>query len=213
MIKATAEGVTGTSRVRVVPPLPWSQDFEAIPVKAVPTHWTNTTGKFEVREVNGQKVLVKLADNAFTKRARAFMSPGTWSNYTVEVDVSATERRRQMGDAGVVAQRYQLALFGNHQRIELQSWQPETERTVQAEYAWKKDTWYRLKLQVDNMPDGKVRARGKVWPVGEAEPDKWIVERVDAMGNHVGAPGIYADAPFEVYFDNLKVTPNKGAGK
>ena len=25
----------------------------------------------------------------------------------------------------------------------------------------------------------------------------------------VGAPGIYADAPFEVYFDNIKVTSNQ----
>jgi hypothetical protein len=61
------------------------------------------------------------------------------------------------------------------------------------------------------MPDGKVRARGKAWPVGESEPDKWLVERVDPLGNHEGAPGIYADAPFEVFFDNLKVTPNNSA--
>ena len=42
------------------------------------------------------------------------------------------ERRRQMSDIGIVAQRYELVLFGNHQRLELQPWQPETQRTVQA---------------------------------------------------------------------------------
>lgn len=210
-IKVDFSSIIGTARVRVVPPLPWSEDFESIPVKQVPKTWTNTQGKYEVREVEGKKVLVKLADNAFTKRARVFMSPGTWSNYTVECEVLATEKRRQMGDAGVVAQRYQLALFGNHQRLELQSWQPETERTVMTDFAWKKDTWYKLKLQVENLPDGKVRARGKAWAVSDPEPDKWLLEKIDAQGNHVGAPGIYADAPFEVFFDNLKVTPNAKA--
>jgi hypothetical protein len=38
-----------------------------------------------------------------------------------------------MGDGGVVAQRYQLALFGNHQRLELQAWQPDG-RTVAVEF-------------------------------------------------------------------------------
>lgn len=212
MVKAKYNEVTGTARVRVIPALPWSQDFEAVPTGQVPRTWTNTTGKFVVREIEGKKVLVKLSDNPFTKRARVFMGAGTMSDYTVECDVSATEKRRQMGDAGVVAQRYQLALFGNHQRLELQSWQPETERTVMTDFPWKKDTWYRLKLEVSNMPDGKVRARGKAWPVGEAEPDKWLVERIDSIANKQGAPGIYADAPFEVFFDNLKVTPNGTAG-
>ena len=42
-----------------------------------------------------------------------------------------------MGDAGVVAQRYQLVLFGNHQRLELQPWQPETRARGHRAFAWK----------------------------------------------------------------------------
>ncbi|HKY05785.1 MAG TPA: serine/threonine protein kinase, partial [Blastocatellia bacterium] len=155
------------------------------------------------------KVLVKLADNAATKRARAFLGASDSKDYTVQVDVKAIEKRRQMGDAGVVAQRYSLILFGNHQRVELESWQPETARSVKVPFAWKSDTWYRVKLQVENLPDGKVRARGKVWPAAEAEPAQWIVERIDPIPNRQGSPGIYADAPFEIYFDNLKVASNK----
>ena len=34
-----------------------------------------------------------------------------------------------MSDVGIVAQRYELVLFGNHQRLELQPWQPEMQRT------------------------------------------------------------------------------------
>ena len=209
LVKATSGLVSGAARVRVIPPLPWSENFQALTGEAPPRHWINATGKFALREVEGNKVLVKLADNAFTKRARAFLGPSHWSNYTVEADVFATEKRRQMGDAGVVAQRYALVLFGNHQRLELQPWQPETARTVSAPFPWKANAWYRVKLRVENLPDGKARARGKAWPAGEAEPAAWLVERVDPIPNRQGSPGIYADAPFEIYFDNLKVTSNE----
>jgi outer membrane protein assembly factor BamB len=209
-VKATVGGISGTARVRVVPPLPWSENFDNLAPGAPPTHWVNATGKYQVRQEEGNKVLVKLADNPFTKRARIFMGPGNMKDYTVEADIRATEKRRQMGDAGVVAQRYELALFGNHQRVELQSWQPETKRTVMKDFAWTKDTWYHMKLEVENLPDGSVRARGKVWPKTGAEPDKWTIERIDppGQGNQEGAPGLYADAPFEVFFDNFKAEPN-----
>jgi hypothetical protein len=160
-------------------------------------------------EIEGNKVLVKLADNPFTKRARAFLGTTDMHDYTVEVDVNASERRRQLGDAGVVAQRYNLILFGNHQRLELQSWQPETKRTVTTPFPWKANTWYRLKLRVENMKDGSVRAQGKVWPVAETEPAAWTIEKIDKNGHKHGSPGLYADAPFEVYFDNLKVAANQ----
>jgi hypothetical protein len=65
-----------------------------------------------------------------------------------------------------------------------------------------------MKLQVQDLPDGKVQARGKVWPVSESEPADWIIEKTDSQGNRQGSPGIYADAPFEVFLDNFKVTAN-----
>ena len=202
-------GIAGYARVRVFPPLPISENFDSITGENPPAPWVNATGKFLVREMDGTKILVKKADQPIFKRGRAFIGPSNWSDYTIEADVRATEKRRQMGDAGVVAQRYALVLFGNHQRLELESWQPETERTVQAPFAWKADTWYRLKLQVENLPDGKVRARGKAWAVGAPEPSEWLIEKIDTIPNRQGSPGIYADAPFEVFFDNVKVVSNK----
>jgi len=208
VVKAAVGGVTGTARVRVIPPLPWKIDFSSIAPGTVPAYWINASGKSSVREVNGKKVLVKHADNAFTKRARAFIGPDEWHDYTVEADVSAIEKRRQLGDAGVVAQRYSLILFGNHQWLELESWQPEIHRTVRVPFAWKPDTWYHLKLRAENRSDGSVRVLGKAWPVADSEPEKWLIEKIDPAGNRKGSPGFYADAPFEVYFDNLKVTAN-----
>jgi outer membrane protein assembly factor BamB len=209
LVIAKVGNIQGQARVRVIPPLPWSLDFTSAAPGTIPPFWINATGKSSVREMEGNKVLVKHADNPFTKRARSFFGPPDWHDYTIEADFSAVDKRRQMGDAGLVAQRYNLILFGNAQRLELQSWQPETHRTVTVPYPWKGSTWYRMKLRVENMADGSVRAQGKVWPVAEAEPEKWTIEKIDKNGNRTGSPGMYADAPFEVYFDNVKVAANK----
>jgi outer membrane protein assembly factor BamB len=208
LIKGTAEGITGAARARVLLPIPLDVSFDAGGPGPAPRHWVNATGKFEVRELLGNQALVKLADNAFTKRARTFFGFVSEHDYTVQADVRATERRRQMGDAGVVAQRYQLVLYGNHQRVELEPWQPETQRTVQVDFPWKKDTWYRIKLRVENLPNGHTRAQGKVWAASDPEPNAWTIERTDPIGNRQGSPGLYADAPFEIFFDNIKVTKN-----
>lgn len=210
LVKATVGGVTGSASVRVFPPLPWSNDFEAMAVGSIPPTWVNTTPKFVVRDLNGNKVLVKTTEgSSLASRARAYLGPSDWSNYTVEADINATQKRRQQGDAGVIAQRYSLTLYGNSQMLHLEPWQPETKRTVMMAYPWKPDTWYRMKLQVENLPDGKTRARGKVWPAAEAEPANWMIERVDPIPNRQGAPGIFGSALAELYFDNLKVYANK----
>ncbi|MCI0336932.1 MAG: PQQ-binding-like beta-propeller repeat protein [Acidobacteria bacterium] len=208
-LKATVGGVTGIARIRVVPALPYIEDFSGVAIDQPPRTWLNTAGKYVAREVDGNKVLVKKADNPAFKRTRSFFGAVETSNYTIEADVRAIEKRRQMGDAGVVAQRYELALFGNAQKIELRSWQIELKRTVHMKFDWKPDTWYRLKLRVENLPDGKTRALGKAWLASEPEPEKWTIERTDPIGNHHGSAGIFADAPNEIYFDNIKVTPNK----
>ncbi|HEX6216253.1 MAG TPA: hypothetical protein VFZ38_15570, partial [Vicinamibacterales bacterium] len=216
-VKATVGTMSGASRIRVIPDLPWTFDFENSG-ETPPAQWINATGKFAVRDVEGNKVLVKLAQNpfAFAKRTRPFFGPPDLSNYTIEADVRSMERRRQMSDLGIVAQRYELVLFGNHQRLELQPWQPETQRTVRVDYKWKPDTWYVMKLEVQSLDANKVRARGKVWPKGETEPAAWTIERIDPIGNHKGSPGLYADAlnsaaqgGSEMFYDNIKVYRNK----
>ncbi len=203
--KATAGGVTGISRIRVIPPLPYTEDFSDIAIDQAPRTWLNTSGKYVVRELDGNKVLVKKADNPAFKRTRSLFGAVDNANYTIQADIRAIEKRRQLGDAGIVAQRYELVLFGNSQRIELRSWQIEPKRTFDKKFNWKPDTWYRLKLEVENLPDGKTRARGKAWPVAEPEPAEWMIEWIDPIGNRQGSAGIFADAPNEIFFDNIKV--------
>jgi len=210
LVKATVGGISGTASVRVFPPLPWSETFDSFAVNTLPAGWVNTTMKFSVREQNGNKVLTKLTEgSSLLSRARAYIGPSDWSNYTVEADVNATQKRRQQGDAGVIAQRYSLTLFGNSQMLHLEPWQPEIKRTKSVPFAWRPDTWYRLKLEVTNMPDGTTRARGKAWPANEPEPSAWTIESIDPIGNHQGAPGIFGNGLAELYFDNIKVYANK----
>ena len=216
VVKAALGTIVGAARIRVITDLPWSFDFEdgrEVP----PPQWANATNKFAVRDLDGSKVLVKLAENdfAFAKRCRPFFGSPELNNYTIESDIRAMERRRQMGDIGIVAQRYELVVFGNHQELHLQPWQPETARTVKVPYKFDKDLWYTMKLEVQTLDAGKVRARGKIWPKGQPEPQAWTIERTDPIGSTKGAPGLYADAPSrvgggsELYWDNVKVYKNK----
>ena len=211
LIKATVGGVTGEARARVIPPLPWNETFDSYAVGSVPAHWVSATtvGKFQVTELEGNKVLEKVPTDTLFKRMRVFMGPSDWSNYTVQADIRIPEKRRQMGDAGIIAQRYTLFAFGNNQRLEMNSWQPEVARVASAPFAWKPDTWYRLKLRVENTADGKTRIQGKAWPAADPEPAEWLIDRIDPIPNKQGSPGIFTDAQYGVYFDNLKVTPNQ----
>jgi outer membrane protein assembly factor BamB len=210
LVKATVGSLTGQSRVRVVRPMPWKETFDSYADGASPPGWVNmTAGKMTVTTLEGQKVLQKAPDDTLFKRIRAFIGPTNWSNYTFEADVRASTRRRQQGDVGITAQRYSFVLYGNSQKLKIEPWEPETQRTVTVPFAWKPDAWYHLKLRVENLPNGQVRAQGKAWPTGEPEPAAWTIEKVDPIGNRQGAPGFFIDAQFGAYVDNVSLTKNQ----
>ena len=210
-VKATIGGVSGTARVRVIEPLPWTFDFESPKAEAPPSNWIGAAGKVFQRTVEGPgSVLVRPRDETVGRRAKVIFGRPEWSGLTVEADVRGRVERRQRGDAGLINQRYVLTLFGNAQKLELQPWQAADEMTVRVEnFAWDPDKWYRMKLTVENLPNGDVRARGKVWPTGTPEPAAWTIEKIDKIGHRHGAPGLYGDGISEIYFDNVKVYRNQ----
>ncbi len=224
-VKATLGNVSGQARVRVVTPLPHSFDFEPstssgssraeskdeqAAAEAPPSWWVGAPTKVFERTVEGVgAVLVRPRDETVGRRAKVFIGMPSWHGYTVESDVRGREQRRQRGDVGLINQRYGLVLFGNGQKLELHPWQAADEMTVRVPYQWKADTWYRMKLRVDNRPDGTSQVRGKVWPTGEPEPAAWTIEKIDKIAHRNGSPGIYADGISDVYFDNIAVYPNR----
>ncbi len=210
LIKATVGNLSGAARARVVPNFPWNENFESMAEGSVPPWWVGAVaGKYQVASLDGQKVLAKPANETLFKRMRIFIGAADSSNYTIEADIRAPEKRRQMGDAGIIGQTYSLVLFGNRQRLEMWPWQENTHRVISVPFEWKPDTWYHLKLRVQNQADGTTRVQGKAWKTGDPEPAAWQVDKVDDIPNRSGSPGLFADAQFGAYFDNLKVTANQ----
>lgn len=220
-VVAEFKGLTARARVRVAPVLPYRNDFEKVPEGRTPGGWVNCQGKFAVREKDGSKVLVKLAENAspLVARSHAYIGMPTLKDYTIQVDVQGGKQRDDMPDMGVVASRYTFFLDGNKQRLRLVSWDavPRVDKSI--DWPWKPGVWYRMKLTVDQQGDHAV-ARGKIWERAEQEPDAWTIEFSDPTPNREGSPALYGYATgilenqrgAEIYYDNLIVTPNKQAG-
>jgi len=76
-------------------------------------------------------------------------------------------------------------------------------------FEWSVDTWYRMKLRVDNQPDGTTLVRGKVWPSSAPEYPAWTIQKIDTIPHRVGAPGLYGDGISDVQWNNLKVYKNQ----
>jgi hypothetical protein len=224
---AKAGALTATARVRVVPQLPYKQDFTQVPVGAVPGGWVNAQGKFQVMEKDGEKVLFKVNTNPRppVARAYAYMTPPTSTGYTVEADVMGVERKGKLPDAGILANRYTLYLSGagddkGQLGLRLISWEALPRIDESVPMAYKSGTWYRMKLTVE-VGDKEAVVRGKVWERGQAEPPAWTIEFKDPLPNREGAAAVYGyvtnaegtEPGSEIFFDNVAVTPTESTKK
>lgn len=206
-VKVAVDGVEAAARLRVIPPLPWT--YTAAQMSGVPPYWVGALGKFHVVDEDGRKVLLKTNDNPFLKRTKVFLGGSDLHDYTVSIDFKTAMDRRRLGDAGLLAQGYAFTAYGAHRQVSLQSWQPETTRSITLPYVIEPDVWYRMVLRTDNLDDGRIRVRGKIWPVADPEPAEWTIDHSDDLGERAGSPGFYADAHALVSFDNLHVQANQ----
>jgi hypothetical protein len=219
--EATVDGFKGYIRGRVLPGMPLTEDFEkfdlAVPhetetgVKFAypPLPWIGARFKWEVRDLDGNKVLAKTLDNIFFQRAMSFIAQPDLRNYTVEADVMSDGNRRTMSIVGLINQRYAILLNGNAQQLEVNSNYERLNASVP--FAWTAKTWYHLKTRVDVAADGSGVIRAKAWKKGEPEPTSWTIEVPHKHAHLNGAPGLFGFAPqsmFRVYVDNISVTPN-----
>lgn len=220
VMQAEADGMTGTARVRIVPKLPFSEDFESAKMRPDPKvegetfampgpSWIGAAIKWEVREREGDKVFAKTLTNPLFQRSLSFFGYPSMSNYTLEADVLTDGNRRIKSDVGLINQRYIIRLRGNHQAISVSS--NEELFNVKVPFKIKINTWYRLKTRVDVLEDGTGMIRAKAWPRGEDEPAAWTIEVPHSQPHTHGAPGLYGFTPqsrFKVYVDNISVTAN-----
>lgn len=209
--------VAGTARVRSIPPLPWTFDFNKD--KSVPLTWLGGRVRWEVREENGEKFIAKKAvlptpkdpHNKLGTRSFAWLGPNDLANYTVQADMLVKLADGKMPDAGIIGSGYELTLRPTNHKLRLDSWASNNYRSfAEVPFEPKQDTWYTLKLSVMPAKDKKsATVRGKIWKRGEKEPEKWSMEIVDHSPNLQGTPGLFGNSgDAEIYLDNLKVTAN-----
>jgi outer membrane protein assembly factor BamB len=230
-VEAKVGNLTARARVRVAPQLPYKNDFEKVPVGATPGGWVNAQGKFAVVDLNGNKVLKKLATDSRPplSKANAYIGPPSMKDYVIQADLSATYKNNNLPDMGVVNCRYSLVLNGNKHQLQLNSWDalPRIDATIP--FDWKAGEWYRFKLEIVPKGDAAV-VHGKVWPRDKPEPKEWVIEVTDPRPNGEGSPGLYGYATgildevaggpgsptaigAEAYYDNVSVTPRTGESR
>ena len=207
--------LSGSARVRIVPPLPWEFHFDSS--ADVPLTWIGGRVRYVVREVDGNRVIVKRdvlptprnPDNKLGTRSYLYMGPIDLKDYAIQGDVLLTEQNNKLPDVGLINGRYQLGIRGTSGKLRLDSWSPNDYRTqAMVDFDVEPNTWYTMKLKVSPEKDA-ADVRGKVWRRGEAEPDQWSIEMVDHAPNLQGSPGLFGNsAEAEIYLDNITVTPN-----
>ena len=175
-VSAQAGEMKATARVRVIPALPWEEDFEAIELGKSPSHWIGATGKFFVREgpavsssvgavsnragtvsssvgaVSNRantKVLVKTPVARGLNRSNVYLGPPTMKDYTIQVDLMGTKDKRRLPDMGLIANRYTLDMQGRHQRLQIRSWASDLRMAKTSDFPWETDVWYTMKMQVE----------------------------------------------------------------
>ncbi len=200
------EGLSSSSRLRIIPDFPWRFDFSA---GQVPITWVGARYRHEAREVDGDPAIVKITTIPKGTRSQTWFGPTHHRNYTITTDVKAQAGTAKLPDMGVIAQRYTLDLMGESQQLQIRTWAAQLRMARSVPYEWKADVWYTLKLQA-SLEDGVAILKGKVWPRGEAEPSQWNVTATDDAANEEGSPGLFGNATnAEIYIDNVAVTSNE----
>jgi len=219
-VSATTGSLTGTARLRVLPDLPYYEDFESFDPGTSPPGWLTAPVKSQIAVMDGNKVLRKLADRAHPAfaRMRNFMMPPLEQGYTVQADLyGQSKKRRFWPDMGLINSRYNMTLMGTTTKptLRMVTYDPIPRLQKDIDFDWKPDTWYTMKMSYA-IENGVGHVRGKVWLRGEAEPAEWTIEITDALPNSGGSPALYGystaitetSAGTEVFYDNVSITRN-----
>ena len=209
-VTAHVGDVSGSTRVRVVPPLPWKFTFDDL--NDPPISWVGARYRHVIKELDGSKVLTKITTIPKGARSRAWMGHSDLSEYTISADVRGARNLEQLPDIGLTAHGYVLDLMGQSQKLQIRTWSAQLRMAKTIDFPWKEDIWYRMIFRVDleDGADGKVAVlKGKVWPREDPEPKEWTIEARDDSPNLSSSPGLYGNAKVaELYLDNVTVTAN-----
>jgi hypothetical protein len=194
-------GLEATGRLRVGASLPFSEDFSG---GSIPRHWLGG-GRFQITGRDGDNRLHKAPAERGFQRGTIYMTPPSLSNYAVQADILGLKRGRRQPDIGVINAGYSMELLGPHQEIRVNPWAAEEQDlATRVPFDWAPETWYTMKLVVDQEGDEEV-VRGRVWKTGDPEPEGWTVEARYPLPIREGSPGLTCDSGVDVFYDNVKV--------
>jgi len=101
IVTAKVGGLEGRARIRSMPPLPWTFDFDDIPLAAdpktgvvkgePPLPWIGMRYRHVVREVEGSKCLVKITTIPKGTRSQGWIGPIGLHDYSIRADFRAQE--------------------------------------------------------------------------------------------------------------------------
>ncbi len=206
-VTAKVGDVTGIARVRIVPRLPWKFTFDEL--EEPPITWVGARYRHIIRDVDGNKAMVKITTIPKGTRSRAWFGPSDLKNYTIQADIKGGFGNNKLPDIGLIAQGYTCDLQGATQELQIRSWVPMLRMAKSTPFKWEKDKWYTMKFRAE-VAGGKALLKAKLWPRDEKEPEAWTLEAVDASPNMQGSPGLYGSAKdAEIFLDNITVTENK----
>jgi len=158
-------------------------------------------------QLDGNRVLTKGPSPIKIHRHITFLGHPDEADYTIAADIMGTKTKRRMADIGLINSGYTFDLLGDHQRIQIRSWQAGLRMMQQIDFAWDPEVWYTMKFEV-HEDDGEAIVRGKVWPRSEDEPADWTLSVTDPLPIVSGAPGLSGFSPTPLYYDNIRVTRN-----
>ncbi len=211
-ITASGKGQTANGRIRVFSDqAEWSWDFEGYKPMQVPATWVRAFAKLKPEQIgpDGNIALKSGGMDAVRRRPShlVWIGPPEMTDYTVQSDVYFTEQKRRLSSMGITANRYNLILKANNNKLELQSWPAHLRLRSDTTFRVDPDTWYTMKLKV-KIDGDQALLFGKVWKRDEPEPEAWTIQTVDPRANKNGSPGLYIYALADSYFDNVRVTRN-----
>jgi outer membrane protein assembly factor BamB len=208
IVTAKVGELTGRSRIRLVPPLPWKFDFEGM--KDAPITWVGARYRHQVRPVEGNNVMVKITTIPKGTRSRCWFGQTDLHDYTIQADMKASVQDDKLPDLGLLNSGYKFVIEGETKRLVLNSWDSHDYRVAKilpAELV--PNAWYSLKMKVANS-NGKAIVQAKIWKRDAAEPKEWSIEITDPMPNTQGSPGLFGNATnAEITIDNVTVVANE----
>lgn len=180
-------------------------DFEDIETGEVPDDFLVLDGEFEVKEVEGNKVLELPPYPLYT--STLLLGPAETENVSIQARFKADRQKKRtpvfgVGLSGVSGYRLQV----NPARRQIELLREEVVAATAA-HTWKPGVWTTVRLRVVKNGEEKWRVEGKAWSEDEEEQSRWMIEYEETEEPIPGRPSLWG-IPYAsklIWFDDVLI--------